>query len=277
MPEGDSIRHVAARLAPVLEGAELRSWEAPLLRGPRPGIGTSIRSVDAAGKHLVIRFADGIHVRVHLGMTGSWHLYRADERWRVPGHLVRLAMKTDDWAAVCIKAPTVSSSRRPQDGLDHLGPDLSDDAPDLDAALDRMERRCDDRVAVADALLDQRIACGVGNVFKSEICNACGVSPFVPVVELDTHRRRQLLETAHRFLVANRAPGPRRTVPGGLAVYDRVSQGCRRCGGPVRSAPQGPDRRVTFWCTRCQPAGARGPGPAGGENAGRGDRAETGG
>lgn len=271
MPEGDSIRHVAARLAPVLEGATLRSFEAPFLRGPRPAVGTSIESVAAVGKHLVIGFTDEIHVRVHLGMTGSWHLYRVDERRRVPGRLVRLALGTDEWSAVCIQAPTVSSSRRAEDGVGHLGSDLSDDRPDLDAALDRMDRLCGGRVQVADALLDQRIACGVGNVYKSEICNACGVDPFVLVADLDAGRRRQLLDTGHRFLVANRAPGPRRTVPGGLAVYDRVSSGCRRCGGPVRSAPQGPDRRVTYWCTRCQPPGA-------GADAGStsGDGVETG-
>ena len=256
MPEGDSIRHVAARLGPVLEGAVLRSFEAPRLKGPRPRPGTTIDAVDAVGKHLVIRFGDGVHVRVHLGMTGSWHLYRTGERRRVPGRLVRLAVDTDEWSAVCIQAPTVSSSRRADDGIDHLGPDLSDDEPDIDAALERMAHRCDERVQVADALLDQRIACGVGNVYKSEVCNACGVDPFVPVADLSPDLRRELMETAHRFLVANRAPGPRRTVPGGLAVYDRVSRGCRRCGGPVRCAPQGPDRRVTYWCTRCQPSGA---------------------
>lgn len=256
MPEGDSIRHVAARLGPVLEGAVLRSFEAPRLRGPRPALGATIESIEAIGKHLMIRFDDGVHVRVHLGMTGSWHLYRIDERRRVPGRLVRLEVGTDEWKAVCIQAPTVSSSRRADEGIDHLGPDLSDDDADIDAALERMARRCDDRVQVADALLDQRIACGVGNVYKSEVCNACGVDPFVPVAELSRARRRELMETAHRFLVANRAPGPRRTVPGGVAVYDRVSAGCRRCGGPVRSAPQGPDRRVTYWCTRCQPPGA---------------------
>ena len=256
MPEGDSIRHVAARLGPVLVGAALHSFEAPRLKGPRPRIGTMIDAVDAVGKHLVIRFGDGVHLRVHLGMTGSWHLYRVGERRRVPGRLVRLVVGTDRWTAVCIQAPTVSSSRRAEDGIDHLGPDLSDDDADIDAALELMARRCDDRVQVADALLDQRIACGVGNVYKSEVCNACGVDPFVPVRELSPARRRDLIETAHRFLLANRTPGPRRTVPGGVAVYDRVSAGCRRCGGPVRSAPQGPDRRVTYWCTRCQPPGA---------------------
>lgn len=269
MPEGDSIGHVAARLAPVLEGAVLRSFEAPLLRGPRPAIGAPITSVDAVGKHLVIGFGDGVHVRVHLGMTGSWHLYRVDERRRVPGRLVRLAVGTDEWSAVCIQAPTVSSSRRADDGIDHLGPDLSDDDADIDVVLERMAHRCEDGgVQVADALLDQRIACGVGNVFKSEVCNACGVDPFAAVAELGPDRRRDLMETAHRFLVANRAPGPRRTVPGGLAVYDRVSRGCRRCGGPVRCAPQGPDRRVTYWCTRCQPSG----GGAGAEDGARSAR-----
>ena len=87
-------------------------------------------------------------------------------------------------------------------------------------------------------LLDQRIACGVGNVFKSEVCFACGVDPATPV---GAPRRRPsaptLVATAARLLRANLGPGPRTTVPvgpGALAVYGRAGRPCRRCGTRIR-------------------------------------------
>jgi endonuclease-8 len=101
-------------------------------------------------------------------------------------------------------------------------------------------------------LLDQQVAAGIGNVFKSEVLWACGVSPFAKVSDLDVDTRRRLIETAAAQLRTNvDAVGPRSTLPGGgLAVYGRRGQPCPRCAAPVRSRK---DDRVTYWCPRCQP------------------------
>ena len=103
------------------------------------------------------------------------------------------------------------------------------------------------------ALLDQRVACGVGNVYASEVPFAERVHPATPVGELDAATRRRLLATANRLLVANLQGGPRTTVPGGLAVYGRRGKPCRRCGTPVQSGRLGEQARSTYWCPRCQP------------------------
>jgi endonuclease-8 len=116
---------------------------------------------------------------------------------------------------------------------------------------------------VAEALLDQRVACGVGNVYKSEVLFACGVDPATPVAELPPARRRQLLDTASRLLRANLDGWPRTTIAsatsrnrgtGGLAVYGRAGRPCRRCGHQIRSRRQGEGARLTYWCPVCQPA-----------------------
>ena len=89
MPEGDTLHRAANRLRPALAGATLRRFEASRLLGDRPTIGVTIRDVEAVGKHLLIHFDDGLTLRTHLGMPGSWHLYRTGERWRKGRHLLR--------------------------------------------------------------------------------------------------------------------------------------------------------------------------------------------
>lgn len=268
MPEGDTIHRAANRLRPALVGQPLVRFEAqrasPLVRRPAPG--TVVSGVDAVGKHLLVRFEDGTVLRTHLRMTGSWHLYRTGERWRAPAHLLRALVEVPGWVAVCFAAPVVAleydrpATGRP-DGVAHLGPDLTrsdvSDA-DIDTAAERMAILAEPRAEIGPVLLDQRIACGVGNVYKSEALWACRVSPFTAVADLDEPTRRQLLATASKMLRSNVATGgPRTTHPDGLAVYGRAGQLCRRCGTPVRRRRQGEHARSTYWCPTCQPDSRR--------------------
>ena len=257
MPEGDTIHRSADRLRPALVGKPLLRLEAARAPGHRPPIGTLIEAVEAQGKHLRIRFADGTALRTHMRMTGSWHLYRTNEKWRQPGHLARAVVGVDGWVAVCFSAPTVSFER---DDLStaHLGPDLThvglSDA-DLDTALARMAALCEPGEEIAVALLDQRIAAGIGNVYKSEVLFVRGVDPFAPVESLPASTKRSLLATAASLLRVNTvSAGPRITYQGGHAVYGREGQPCRRCGTLIQRRRQGEQARSTYWCPTCQPA-----------------------
>jgi endonuclease-8 len=267
VPEGDTIHRTAARLRPALEGKELLRFEAPRLVGayrPRPGM--VIDSVEAVGKHLLVRFetargaAGALTLQVHLGMTGSWHLYARGERWRKPRHLARAVLVVEGWEAVCFSAPTVRAfvaGAGLASPIDHLGPDLCRPDVDLDAVLDRMARIPEPDTSIADVLLDQRVAAGVGNVYKSEVLWACRVDPFAPLSAVDRRTRRSLVETAARQLQANLGQARRETFRGGLAVYGRTRQTCPRCGLPVRATRQGEHQRVTYWCPSCQPPADR--------------------
>lgn len=260
VPEGDTLHRSANRLRPALAGQRLARFEAPRLTGGvRPTVGTTIEGVEAQGKHLLISFDDGVVLRTHLRMSGSWHLYRVGDRWQKGAHLARAVVGTEEWVAVCFSAPVVEAFRRPPPGathpLDHLGPDLCRPDVDLDAAVERFATVVEPDEQVKVALLDQRVASGIGNVYASEVCFACGVDPFTSIADLDVPLRRRLLATASSMLRANLTTGRRTTVPGppgSLAVYGRRGQPCRRCGTPVRIRLQGAQARSTYWCPTCQ-------------------------
>lgn len=257
MPEGDTLHRTARTLRQVLAGGTIRRFEVPRLVGATPAPGTTIVGVEARGKHLLIHLGDGTSVRTHLKMTGSWHTYRPDERWRKPAHQARVVIETDDAVAVCFSAPVVEIV--PSEGLDRhpelarLGPDLCREDADLGEAVSRMGEMLDPATEIGVALLDQRVACGIGNVYKSEVLHACRLDPFTPLAEIPAAQREELITTAARQLRANLDGYPRRTVPEGLAVYGRNGRPCRRCRTPVRVRRQGEHARATYWCPSCQP------------------------
>lgn len=261
MPEGDTLHRTAARLRPALVGHRLTRFEAPRLRGDAPALGTRIEHVEARGKHLLITFAGGLTLRSHLRMTGSWHVYRERERWQKPTYLARAVVGADSgWVAVCFQAPVVETFHRSgaqPDALTSLGPDLclpeSLSEPVLDRIVDRIAL-APSHTTLGEALLDQRVAAGIGNVYKSEACFAVGLDPFTPVGDLDEGRRREVITAAARQLRANLGSIDRTTYGGGgVAVYGRADRPCRRCGTTVRRASQGQQARSTYWCPRCQP------------------------
>ena len=189
MPEGDTIHRAAGRLRPVLAGQVLTRFEAPRLLGDRPKPGVRIDGVEAVGKHLLVHFDGGLTLETHMRMTGSWHIYRAGERWRKPAHLVRCRLDVEGWVAVCFSAPVVRTYRRDAPGgplgtgddpTAHLGPDLVREdfgEAEVEECVARFATHLDPATTIAEALLDQRVACGVGNVYKSEVLFACGVDP----------------------------------------------------------------------------------------------------
>ncbi len=194
MPEGDTIHRAASRLGRAIGGKQLVRIEAPRWAGRLPEVGESVESVAAVGKHLHIGFSGGLVLATHMRMTGSWHLYRPGERWRKAPSTMRVLVGTPDWDAVCFSAPDVTFSAAPTD-TDHLGPDLCTPDADLDECVRRFEL-LDPAATVAEALLDQRVCCGVGNVFKSEVCWALRLDPFTPVADVDDAMRRSLVEVA---------------------------------------------------------------------------------
>lgn len=260
MPEGDTLYKTAARLGPALAGHLVTRFEAPRLRGDRPALGTLVEAVEARGKHLLVHFADGLTLRTHLRMTGSWHVYRQEERWQRPAHLARVVVGTDSgWVGVCFSAPVVETYHRglgAPDPLVSLGPDLClldrADSAALDEVVARVAQLAEPGTTLGDALLDQRIAAGVGNVYKSEACFACGIDPGTPIDELDDSMRRQVWTTAAQQLQANLTHAERRTHSRGLAVYGRQGEPCHRCGTPIRMAHQGAHARSSYWCPCCQ-------------------------
>jgi endonuclease VIII len=264
LPEGDTIHRWARRLDATLTGHTLTRFE--LRRDPRgtrlPPPGTVITSVEARGKHLLVHFDDGAVLHTHMELLGRWDTYRRGERWRRPGHTARAVIEIDDGtSAVCFAAPIVelrragraSAPTRASRSLDALGPDLCRDDVDLDEILLRVATS-DGEQTIGDVLLDQRVAAGIGNVFKSEICWVHRVHPFTPLRAIDQPLRHALYETAHTMLRGNVDTPRRITYKGGLAVYNKAGKPCPRCRTPIAQTYGGDTERTTFWCPTCQPA-----------------------
>lgn len=270
MPEGDTLYRTAAGLRPYLIG---RTVTAARTAGPGAVpqvsrvIGREITAVEALGKNLLIRFDNGLEIRTHLRMNGSWHRYKPGERWRRPPGRARLVLEVPGAVAVCFDAPVVELLEQRAEALHpslgQLGPDLLGPDFDADEALRRLRAPERTTTEIAAALLDQRALAGIGNVYKSEVLWLERVSPFTPVAEVDDESLARLVETARRLLVANATAsrGPERVTttgdrgaPGPLYVYGRTGRPCRRCRTPIVSRRQGFDPpRSTYWCPTCQP------------------------
>lgn len=260
MPEGDTIHRTAATLRRALVGRELTGFRAPRLSPPFPAPGHEIDRVEARGKHLLVHFGDGLVLHTHMRMTGSWHTYRRGEQWRRPVSTARAVVEVPGAVAVCFRAPVVElldqGALRRHPALRRLGPDLTVPGADLDGALARMDRAAVEGQVLADLLLDQRPASGIGNVVMQEACFLVGVDPRSPVEHVDRATRRALLVAAHELLVANVEITRRTSVPdapqGTLWVYDRRGEACRRCGSTIGSGRVGEGARPTYWCPTCQ-------------------------
>lgn len=256
MPEGDTVHKVARALDAALAGRVLTRTDFRVPAFATTSLaGEAIREVVARGKHILMRVTDRT-IHSHLAMDGDWHLYRAGERWRAPEHWARLVLVTDSFEAVGfrLKICEVIPASDEVVAVGHLGPDPLGD--DWDAEEARRRLIAEPSRPIGEALLDQRIIAGLGNVYRSEICFLRGIDPRTPVGEAG--ELAAMVALAHRLMRANRESGAQITTgntrPGMRQwVYGRAGKPCRRCGTPVAKRDDG-NGRVTFWCPSCQAA-----------------------
>ena len=268
MPEGDTLWRAARALhaalgGQVVTGFRVRPAAAAAAARRLRVVGDTVARVEAQGKHLLVRFARGATLHTHLGMRGSWHLYRPGSRWQRPEHEARAVVETAGAVAVCFAAPTVevlsAAARADHPRLRVLGPDVV--APGFQASPAVARLRARPGLEVADALLDQTALSGIGNIFKSETLFLCGVDPFAAVAVLDDATLDRLVRTAERLMKRSAAPPPRRPAPASRPrwwVYQRAGKPCRRCGTVLLMRRHGRWGRSTWWCPRCQPGVASG-------------------
>ncbi len=263
MVDGEGTHRAAAAVRTALVGRAVTRFDAPFLVGPEPAVGRIVERVESRGKQLWIVFDDGLVLHSNLRLSGTWHVYRHGERWRRPGSQVRAEVHTADWIAVCFAAQSIETyrefdrSRHP--GFGPHGPDLSRSDADLDESINRLYHYADQMAPVCDALLDQHVASGIGNVYRCEVLWACEVYPFAPVAVLDADDCAHLITSAAALLrsklrhsprVAARVIQPGSFVRGDLAVYGRNGQRCARCGDTVEVDDS--SSRLVYWCPGCQ-------------------------
>ncbi|TWT97089.1 Endonuclease 8 1 [Botrimarina colliarenosi] len=264
MPEGDTLYRVASAVRPVLEGRLIeaasssdRTTVDPIDAGSL--VGRTVTEVAARGKHLMITTDDDRVVHLHLGMTGSVHVYPLGEPWRKNPSSAAIALTTSAHTIVCfspklLELVTVTHLRR-NGYLQRLGPDLMLADSDLAAALQRL--RVHNVTPIGEAVMNQTIAAGIGNVYKSETLFIARINPWTRVGELCDERLLNYLSESRRLMRLNRGPGRRvtRFRDDGKRhwVYGRRGEPCYECGTTITLRRQGDAGRTTYWCATCQP------------------------
>ncbi len=243
MPEGDSLHRIAARLQPLVGHAV--SASSPNPRGLATGVaaavdGRRLERVEAVGKHLLLRFEGDLTIRSHLRMAGKWTVGPTDPaRKGAPWLVLRVGrIEAMQW-----NGPVLTLDTR---AVQRLGPDLLAEGTDTAALVPRL-RRGDGSRPLGEALQDQRLIAGIGNMWMSETLWEAGLSPWLPVSSASDEELFDVLARA-RGAMRSALTGPRPR----HSVYRRAGRPCRRCGGLIRARGQGENNRTVYWCRGCQ-------------------------
>ena len=243
MPEGDSL-HRAARKLQVLVGQRV-GVETPHPRAAAGRVaerldGRKLIGVEAVGKNLLLSFEGGLVLRSHLRMSGRWQVVkegaaRVGNPW--------LVLRGGGHEAVLWNGPVLELSAR---GTQRLGPDILADPPELDRMVANLRAEHPSR-ELGDALLDQRLVAGIGNVWKAESLWHAQLSPWRRLGDVTDEELARVLGEAARLMRASLEHSSERR-----AAYRRAGRPCPRCGTPIRSRGQGDDNRTAYWCPGCQ-------------------------
>lgn len=250
MPEGDTVFRTAAKLREALVGRTLTRCDVRVPRYATVDLsGHVVDEVRSRGKHLFIRVGPA-SIHSHLKMDGAW---RITSRGKRVDYRVRILLETNDIRAIGIDLGVLEVLERAHDddAVAHLGPDLLGE--DWDPQVAAANLAADPDRGISEALLDQRVMAGIGNVFCNELCFVSGLRPTAPVRAIADPRRvavraREMLWVnrlrQNRCITGDARPGRQ------FWVYGRKGENCRRCGTPINYDDSG--ERVAYWCPACQ-------------------------
>jgi endonuclease-8 len=259
MPEGDTLHRAALSLQPLVgERLEIESLHP---RARATGVadqldGRRLESVQAVGKNLVLRFEGGVVLRSHLLMNGRWAVRpRGTNRGGRPWLVLRGA----ELEGVLWGGPVLELHTR---ALRGLGPDILADPPDFASMLRRF-RHADGSRRLGEAVQDQSLVSGIGNMWAAETLWLERLSPWLRLGDVGEPDIRRLLEAAAQKMRAAVEAGrePRKN------IHDRAGRPCARCGTLIRARGLGDANRTAYWCPTCQ--GSVEPRAGSGEEAGR--------
>jgi endonuclease-8 len=274
VPEGDTLFKIARYLHAELQGRLLRQGQVRATPGTtaktggdialdRNLSGCRITEVRARGKHLFILLDDGRLLRSHLGLWGTWHSYAPEEPWQLPRARAAILLDVGERLFVCFNPRQVEVLHphgvRQRTLSQSIGPDLLDARIDFSRIPARAACLVMPETPLIDVLLDQRIASGIGNVYKSEVLFLRNLHPMTPLATLSETDFIALYREASRLLASNTGGGPRITRrakdgAGMLWVYRRSGKPCHQCAAAIVSARLGRHHRSTYWCPNCQPS-----------------------
>ncbi len=264
MPEGHTVHRIARDHGRLLVGHLLQvsspqgrfSSEAEHINGH------VLTDLEAVGKHLFYWWDTGEIGHVHLGLFGKFRISKGPDA-PDPVGLVRMRLQSPA-ATIDLAGPTDCAIGTADDRdrvLARLGPDPLDPKADAAEAMARMHRS---KQAIGTILLDQRVLCGVGNVYRAEALFVTGIHPARRGSDLDPAELQALWNTVvamlrqgvkdNRIITVDRAELglPRSTrLRRGEATYAYHRDRCLRCATPIQTIELG--GRPCYFCPTCQP------------------------
>lgn len=263
MPEGNTIHRLAREQTRDFAGriVRARSPQGRFAREAQRLDGRGFVRADAHGKHLFHFWEGDRIVHVHLGMAGEF--YRFEGNAPRPRATVRMRLTASPVTIDLIGPPTCEliTEEKRLAILARLGPDPLRKDANPDAARAALEKRPDR--PIGDALLDQRVIAGVGNIYRNEALFLAGIHPLRPSGRLPREEWIGLWETLQALMRrgvgegtvtvdASETPHARAgRVAGDDDYYVYGQTTCRRCGSRLRELPL--SGRRMFACPTCQP------------------------
>jgi formamidopyrimidine-DNA glycosylase len=263
MAEGHAIVRWARGLEPLVGRALTRVDVPRRWKGLASGLlGQHVSVVKTHGKHLLVELSGGLTIHCHAMMYGSWQFGRPEMELRKPEERVRLRLRSESHEAVFFNGPIMelltSAELASHPRISALGPDLMAADFDADEAWRRLQR--EPNRALGDAVLDQRIVAGIGNIYKSEGLFCASLDPRRAVSTVTREQADRIWAVTSRMMWADaRRSGPIVTLDLAVQrngdrhwVYRRRGHRCFRCSGPIDMLRQGELKRTTYFCADCQ-------------------------
>jgi len=276
MPELPEVETIRARLAPRLEGRTLEHVEIadPRLTRPEPPEaiaaaleGERIARVSRRGKYLVFEFESGRHLLVHLRMTGN--VEHPARGGLAADHYRRAVVRLDDGSDVAYRDVRrfgtwdllEPGALEDYFAVRRLGREPLARSFTTRALTQALEGR---RAPIKAALLDQRAAAGVGNIYADEALWRARIHPLRPAGSLtpdEIARLRKSIRAALEMGISRQGAtlrdyrdpeGRRGRMQDQFKVYGREGEPCSRCGTPIEKTRAG--GRGTWFCPHCQSA-----------------------
>lgn len=258
MAEGDTVHRTARRLETALAGQDVVDAAVPNSRSPLRRQtarlaelrGGRLKLAEARGKHLLLHFEPGLVLLCHLGMRGSWQIHKPGSPWQRPRRGAWVVLSTATVEAAQFGGARLAlrseGELRSDPWIASLGPDLLNPDFQPSTGIAAFRAACQNRT-LGEALLDQGVVSGVGNLYKSEGCFEASLDPWRAVSDLADADLERLLGALSDLMSfgLERGRQPHR-------VYRRAGLPCTRCGTLVRSRGQGDANRITYWCRSCQ-------------------------
>lgn len=264
MPEGHTVHRIAGEFRKNFANQKVKvtspqgrfSDDAKLVSDKK------LVTAEAFGKQMFLHFANGLQIRIHLGIYGKWQIQAAEQAAETPWGQVRVRFISSSHVAD-LRGPTaceVLDRDSANTAIAKLGPDPLRADPSGKERLRFIDKVLSSKTAIGLLLMNQSIIAGIGNVYRAEILFRQGLNPHTPGAKLTPEMVSNIWDDAVKLLGFGVKKGIMVTRDEFLGkspkfedryfVYKRNGLPCRVCGKKIVLEEMA--ARKLYLCRKCQ-------------------------